>query len=58
VFQLWRQDDHGNEFLIRAYPDRAAAERARDELDARGHHQHYWVTPAPDGEDEPPAPAR
>jgi hypothetical protein len=50
MFQLWRQDDHGNTFLIREYEQREAAERARDELDARGHHQHYWV--AESGEPE------
>lgn len=43
--ELWRQDDHhhGNEFLMRAFEDRAAAEAARGEYAARGHHQHYWL---------------
>ena len=45
VWELWRQDDHGNEFLIATFPDRKSAERARDEFLARGHHQHYWVKP-------------
>jgi len=44
-WQLWRQDDHGNEFLIEPFDDRLGAEAARDALAARGHHQHYWVTP-------------
>jgi hypothetical protein len=43
VWQLWRQDDHGNEFLVAEFTDRESAERARDEFVARGHHQHYWV---------------
>ena len=42
-WELWRQDDHGNEFRVRAFGERDAAERARDELIARGHHQHYWL---------------
>jgi hypothetical protein len=45
TWELWRQDDHGNEFLVRAFDDRVAAESARDELIGRGHHQHYWVVP-------------
>lgn len=47
-WRLWRQDDHGNEVLVRDFDDRAAAERARDEFVARGHHQHYWVEELPD----------
>lgn len=54
MFQLWRQDDHGNQFLIREYAERAEAERARDELDARGHHQHYWVAESDGRERENP----
>lgn len=42
-WELWRQDDHGNEFLMRAFDDRATAEAARDKYAGRGHHQHYWV---------------
>ena len=45
LWQLRRQDDHGNEVLVRSYDDRASAEAARDEFTARGHHQHYWVQP-------------
>jgi hypothetical protein len=43
-WELWRQDEHGSEFLVRAFDDRLSAERARDEFVARGHHQHYWVS--------------
>lgn len=52
-WQLWRQDDHGNEVLISEFDDRAAAERARDEFIARGHHQHYWVTSPQEPDAEP-----
>ena len=45
-WELWRQDDHGNEFLVREFGDRAGAEAAREEYAARGHHQHYRVTEA------------
>jgi hypothetical protein len=44
-FRLWRQDDNGNRVLIREYADREAAELARDEMQARGHKQLYWVEP-------------
>ena len=60
LWQLWRQDEHGNEFLIADFDDRARAESARDEFIARGHHQHYWVkdlreTDAGDSESSAPA---
>ena len=47
AWELWRQDDHGNEFLVRAFGDRAAAHAGRDAFEARGHHQHYWVVERP-----------
>ena len=47
AWELWRQDDHGNEFLVRAFGDRAAADAERDVFEARGHHQHYWVAERP-----------
>lgn len=52
AWQLWRQDDHGNEFLIQTFDDRPAAERMRDELAARGHHQHYWIVSGPAADDD------
>jgi len=42
-WELWRQDEQGNEFLVRAFAEREEAEGARDELIARGHRQQYWV---------------
>jgi hypothetical protein len=45
MWQLWRQDEHGNEYLVAEFDDREAAERARDAFLARGHHQHYWIRP-------------
>jgi diamine N-acetyltransferase len=46
AWELRRQDDLGNEYLVARHDDRGAADAARDELIARGHHQHYWVKPA------------
>ena len=43
-WELWRQDDHGNEFLVQEYGGHDEAVAARDACIARGHHQHYWVT--------------
>ena len=42
-WELWRQDEHGNEFLVQEFDDRGSADDARDAFIARGHHQHYWV---------------
>ena len=41
MWELWRQHEHGNEFLVTEFAEHEVADRARDELIARGHHQHY-----------------
>ena len=43
AWELWRQDEHGNEFIVGSFDDQLSAERERDDLTGRGHHQHYWV---------------
>ncbi|CAG0928461.1 hypothetical protein [Geobacter sp.] len=43
AFELWRQDDNGNRFLVGAYPDRAAAERQLAALTRSHHKQIYWI---------------
>ncbi|MEM6930145.1 MAG: hypothetical protein AAF602_24610 [Myxococcota bacterium] len=43
VWELRRQDDHGNVFVVDVYADRTAAEAACAALEARGHKQMYWV---------------
>lgn len=43
VFEVWRLDDNGNEFLIDTFSDRAQAEKRIAELAAGGHNQMYWV---------------
>lgn len=40
---LFRQDDHGNRFLVERFADRPQAEAARHDFEARGHKQLYWV---------------
>lgn len=43
-FELWRQDDNGNRFLVGSFPDRAAAEARLAELTRCPHKQVYWIT--------------
>jgi hypothetical protein len=40
---VWRIDDNGNRFAVRAHLDWAEAERLVVELTARGHKQMYWA---------------
>jgi catechol 2,3-dioxygenase-like lactoylglutathione lyase family enzyme len=42
---VWRQDDHGNRFLISGGHSRMEAERLCLEFEARGHKQIYWASP-------------
>ncbi len=53
-FELWRQDDNGNRFLVGRFADRAAAEVRLAELTRSPHKQTYWITeqPAPESESE------
>ncbi len=50
-FELWRQDDNGNRFLVGVWPDRASAERRLEELTRHPHKQIYWITERPDASD-------
>lgn len=43
-FELWRQDDNGNRFLVGSYPDRQAAGERLAELSRSPHKQTYWIT--------------
>ncbi|HXE95637.1 MAG TPA: hypothetical protein VN642_04490 [Dongiaceae bacterium] len=43
-FELWRQDDNGNRFLVGSYPDRGVAEERLAELTRALHKQTYWIT--------------
>ena len=42
-FQLWREDDNGNRFLITIYERRRDAEQRLQELQKGGHKQLYWI---------------
>jgi len=43
VFEVWRLDDNGNEFLVDTFDDRESAERRIAALAASGHKQMYWL---------------
>jgi len=42
-FELWRQDDNGQRFLVDRFDSRQAAQLRQDELSAGGHRQIYWI---------------
>lgn len=42
-YELWRQDDNGNRFLIGCHADRSAAEAQLDGLSRVFHKQIYWI---------------
>jgi hypothetical protein len=42
LWEVWRQDDHGNRFRVSAELTHAAAERMCQDFEARGHRQLYW----------------
>ncbi len=43
-WELWRQDDNGNRFLVGCFPTRAAAQSRLEELMRTPHKQIYWIT--------------
>ncbi len=43
-FELWRQDDNGNRFLIDTYDNRPDAEKRLAELTRVPHKQIYWIS--------------
>ena len=42
-WRLMRQDDTGNQFEIVGNLDKEQAVKLRDEFEARGHKQMYWI---------------
>lgn len=42
TWAVWRQDDHGNSFLVEANLTQTQADELQAELEARGHKQTYW----------------
>jgi hypothetical protein len=43
-FELWRQDDHGRQYLVGRYATLDAAERRLAELTRTPHKQSYWIS--------------
>jgi hypothetical protein len=52
-YELWRQDDNGNCFLIDVFTDCTSAERRLAELMRNPHKQTYWVAERPSSADSP-----
>lgn len=42
-WQLWRQDDNGQKFMMGSTADREEAQRSLVRFEARGHKQTYWI---------------
>lgn len=47
MWQVWRQDDNGNRFLVGSYPTRELAQARMDELSRSPHRQTYWISEKP-----------
>lgn len=43
MFEVWRQDDNGNRFLVSTFPTLHEAELECKTFEDRGHKQHYWA---------------
>ena len=43
TWSVWRIDDNGNVFLVRAAMNESEARQLAAEFEARGHKQMYWV---------------
>jgi len=52
-WELWRQDDNGNRYLIAHFATRDVADAERRRFEALGHGQTHWVERA-DGSADPP----
>jgi hypothetical protein len=42
-YEIWRQDDNGNRFLVASFPARETAEQRLAELTRCSHKQTYWI---------------
>ena len=54
AFELWRQDDNGQRFLVGRYPTRHDAERRLEDLTRTLHKQTYWITEQADRTERTP----
>ena len=46
-YSVWRQDDHGNVFLVKGRLTETEALQLVRELENKGHKQTYWVKEIP-----------
>lgn len=46
TWELWRQDDNGQRFLVERFASQAEAEAKLAQLAGGGHRQIYWIEPA------------
>ncbi|HWG26742.1 SPOR domain-containing protein [Actinospica sp.] len=47
-WEVWRQDDNGNRYLVSAHADEAAAQHRLADLESGVmHKQTYWVSESP-----------
>jgi hypothetical protein len=44
LWQVWRQDDNGNRFLVEAYREQRDAEALVARLTRTAHKQCYWIS--------------
>lgn len=44
MWQLWRQDDNGQKFLVETFSLEQEAQAQLEVLESRGHKQTYWIT--------------
>jgi len=44
AWELWRQDDNGNSFLVGRYDRKSAAESKLAEISRVLHKQTYWIS--------------
>jgi len=47
-WQLWRQDDNGNRFMVGDFTSRELAEECLAELTRSQHKQTYWISASND----------
>lgn len=50
-FELWREDDNGQRFLVGRHPTRDEAERRLAELTRARHRQSYWIADTATGKE-------
>lgn len=43
LWNLWRQDDNGNKFLMKSFYSEQQAAKAKAEFEEKKHKQIYWI---------------